>query len=38
MCIGLASGEAEVKTATCEIARTSGVHPIHGTIRLTQEV
>jgi len=35
MCIGLiqiASGEAEIKTATCEITNTSGVYPIYGTI------
>jgi len=40
-CAGLmavAKGEAEVKTATCEITNTSGVYPIYGVITLEQQV
>ena len=41
VCLGLvfvAGGEAQVKTATCEVTNTSGVQPIYGMITLWQQV
>jgi len=37
--MGEVSGEAETKTAICEITNTSGrVFPVYGAVTLTQEV